>query len=178
MFSYKTIFFNTVNTISLHVFTSSEQEPACNTCKYLHKSTVTAETHHPLPHCAHIHCLVSTKIQQESMNVNECNSFCVEEFRSTYLLRKHFHIRCHFVRLLFSCHLSHGNNIIWNIGENIQPLLLYLQHPFSVSRVNITFRSAFLDIVLSFLHSFPSSFLPSFMNFDRIAQKILIKIII
>ena len=31
-------------------------------------AVATAETHHPAPHCAHIHCLVSTNIQQ----ANEC----------------------------------------------------------------------------------------------------------
>ena len=27
-------------------------------------AVATAETHHPLPHCAHIHCLVFTNILQ------------------------------------------------------------------------------------------------------------------
>ena len=36
-----------------------------------HVSVVTAETHHPLPHCANNHCLVFINIQQTSMNVNE-----------------------------------------------------------------------------------------------------------
>ena len=33
------------------------------------------EAQHPLPHCAHIHCLVSKNVQQASMNVNGCNFF-------------------------------------------------------------------------------------------------------
>ena len=30
----------------------------------------TAETHHPPPHCAHIHCLVDINVQQASMNIS------------------------------------------------------------------------------------------------------------
>ena len=38
-----------------------------------HDTVTTAETHHPPPHCAHIHCLVSINVQQALMNVSECN---------------------------------------------------------------------------------------------------------
>ena len=38
-------------------------------------SVTTAETHHPTPHCAHTHSLVSTTILQVSMNVNGCHFF-------------------------------------------------------------------------------------------------------
>jgi len=54
--------------------------------------------------------------------------FNMEEFSDTPLLHKHFHIRCHFVRLSFCCHLSHGNNMDWDIGGKVQPLLPY-KHP-------------------------------------------------
>ena len=68
-------------------------------------SGVTAETHHPPPHCAHIHCLVSTNVQQMSMNVNGCNFFCTEEFNATPLLHLHSHVRHYCVRLPLCCHL-------------------------------------------------------------------------
>jgi hypothetical protein len=74
-----------------------------------HIAVTTAETHHPLPYCAHILCLVSINIQQVSLNVNGCNFFCMEEFNDTPPLRKHFHVRRHFSRLLLFCYLSHGN---------------------------------------------------------------------
>jgi len=45
------------------------------------------------PHCAHIHCLVSRSIQQVSVNISGCNSFCVEEFSSTPLLCRHTYVR-------------------------------------------------------------------------------------
>ena len=35
-----------------------------------HIAVTTAETHHPLPHCAHIYCLVSLNIQQVLMNAS------------------------------------------------------------------------------------------------------------
>ena len=38
-------------------------------------TVATSETHHPLPHCAHIHCLVSINIQQASTKVNEFHFF-------------------------------------------------------------------------------------------------------
>ena len=44
-------------------------------CLVFHVTVSTAETLHPLPHCFHIHCLISTNIQQVSMNVNGCNFF-------------------------------------------------------------------------------------------------------
>ena len=44
-------------------------------CLVFHIAVTTAETHHPLPHCAHIHCLVSINMQQVSMNVSGCHFF-------------------------------------------------------------------------------------------------------
>jgi hypothetical protein len=66
-----------------------------------HITVATAETHYP-PHCVHIHCLAS-------VNVNGCNFSRVEEFNDTFLLRTHFYVRRHFVRLLLDCCLLHGN---------------------------------------------------------------------
>ena len=50
-----------------------------------HIAVATAETHCPLPHCAHIHWLVSTTVQQASMNVSGCHFSCMEEFSDTPL---------------------------------------------------------------------------------------------
>ena len=38
-------------------------------------TVATAETHHSLPHCAHILCLVSINPQQATMNVSGCHFF-------------------------------------------------------------------------------------------------------
>ena len=38
-------------------------------------AVATAETRHPPPHCANIHCLNSVNVQQASMNVIGCNFF-------------------------------------------------------------------------------------------------------
>ena len=52
----------------------------CDSCAWLpgtwfvfHVAVATAETPHPPPHCANIHCLVSVNVQQASMNVTGCN---------------------------------------------------------------------------------------------------------
>ena len=46
-----------------------------------HVTVATAEIHHPLPRCAHTHCLVSINIQQMLMNVSECKFFHMEGFK-------------------------------------------------------------------------------------------------
>jgi len=76
-----------------------------------HTAVATAETCHPLPHCANIHYLVSVNVQQASTNVIGRNFFRMEEFNYAPLLHMHFHVRHHFVRLPLCCHLSHGNKI-------------------------------------------------------------------
>ena len=38
-------------------------------------TATTAGTHHPPPHCAHIHCSVSRNVHQVSISVNGCNFF-------------------------------------------------------------------------------------------------------
>ena len=54
----------------------------CDSCAWqsgmwlaFHVAVATAETHHPPPPCANIHCLVSVNVQQASMNVIGCNFF-------------------------------------------------------------------------------------------------------
>jgi hypothetical protein len=66
-------------------------------------------TSHRLPHCAHIHCLVSINAHQASMNVNGCNFFRLEKSNVSHLLCSNFHFRRHLIRLLLCCYLSHGN---------------------------------------------------------------------
>ena len=54
----------------------------CDSCAWtsgtwlvFHVAVATAETRHPPPHCANVHCLVSVNVQQASMNVFGCNFF-------------------------------------------------------------------------------------------------------
>ena len=49
-------------------------------------TVATDEIHHSLPHCAHIHCLVSINILQVPMNVSEDDFFHLEEFSDTPLI--------------------------------------------------------------------------------------------
>jgi len=64
IFSYKTPFFNTVTTVSYALLLPMNK--SCMLCLYrsawlsgtplaFHITVIAAETHHPLPHCAHIH---------------------------------------------------------------------------------------------------------------------------
>ena len=69
---------------------------------------ITAEMHHSPLYCAHIHCLVSINIQQESMNVI---FFHMEELSDTPLSQTHFHFSRHFVNLPLYCDLSHSTNM-------------------------------------------------------------------
>ena len=63
---------------------SDEQEPACHACQNLHGHLehpsmllllLLKHTTHPLPQCAHVHCLVSIKVQQVLINVSGCHFF-------------------------------------------------------------------------------------------------------
>ena len=67
--------------------------------------------HHPSPHCAHVHCLVSNNIQQVLTNASGCYFVHMEEFNSTPLLQVHSHVRHHSVRLSLCCHLLHDINM-------------------------------------------------------------------
>jgi len=51
-------------------------------------TVATAEKHHPLPHCAHIHCLVSINAQRISMNASGWCFFCMENL-ITHLCSTH-----------------------------------------------------------------------------------------
>jgi len=93
--------------------------------------------HHPVLHCAHILCLVSINIQQVSTNVSGCHVFHTGEFSSTPLFHMHFHVRPPCVRLPLCCHLSHCNNMKWNIGGKVQPPLPSHQHPPLISWASI-----------------------------------------
>ena len=117
--SYKTLFFNIVTTIS-YAFSpemnNSMHAALTKTCTsggdpWFHRyyDNIIAEMHHPQPHCAHIHCLVSINIHQVSMNINGCNIFHMEEFNDTPFFHTHLHVRHYYVREPLCCHLSHSN---------------------------------------------------------------------
>ena len=91
--------------------------------------------HHPPPHCADIHFLVSINVQPVLMNVSGCNFFCMVEFHYMLFLHTHFHVRLH-----LCCHLLRGNKIKWNIVGKVQPLLPYYQHVPLTSWTNIINR--------------------------------------
>lgn len=88
--SYKTFLFNTITTISgafLLVMNKSLHSMLAKFCtsspELAFQVIVTDQTHHPLPHCLHKHCLVSINIQQ---SLNECQwvlIFCVEKLNVT-----------------------------------------------------------------------------------------------
>ena len=100
---YKTLFFNTVTTIS-YAFS-----PAMNKNLHAVLLKICTERLHPLPYCAHIHCSVSINVQQVSMNVSECSVLHMEI--PPLFLHMHFHVRCHSVRLPHCCHLWHSKKI-------------------------------------------------------------------
>jgi len=47
----------------------------CGLWLAFHITVASAETHHPPPHCAHIHCSVSRIVQLALMNVSGCHFF-------------------------------------------------------------------------------------------------------
>jgi len=100
--------------------------------------------HHPLPHCAHIHCLVSINIQQVLMHINGGHFFLIHEFSDTPLLHMHFHVRCHSVTFPLCYHLSHGNKIEGIIGGKGPHLLPYPPHPPLMLWANIIKQEALL----------------------------------
>jgi len=94
------------------------KEPACCAHNTLHlwrgPAAATAETHHPLPHCAHIRCMVSISVQRAAIKVNGRHFFFgTEEFSDTAWC----HPRFHSARLPLCCCLSHGNNSYWWKGS-------------------------------------------------------------
>jgi len=106
--SYKTPFFNIVITISyaflpqmnkkmhvvlMKIFMSSQN------MSWFHIAVVPTKMHHPPPHCASIHYLVSINIQQVWLNVIGCHVSCMEEFNDIPLFHIHLHVGHDFVRL-------------------------------------------------------------------------------
>ena len=83
----------------------------CHPERAFHITIVTAEMHHPLPHCAYIHCFVSLNIQWASVNANEYHYeyHHMEEFDSTPFLHVTFHVRYHIVRQPLCCHFLQQN---------------------------------------------------------------------
>jgi len=77
----------------------------CDSCAWPSGSGLSFTLLSPLPHCAHIHCLISINIQQVPIGAI---FFCMEEFNDTFA-SMHFNVRCHSVTLPPCCHLSHGN---------------------------------------------------------------------
>ena len=85
---------------SFHGVTAVHDHP--RTWFIFHIAVATADMHHPSPHHAHIHCMISINVQQASMYVNGCHCLsCMEEISSISLPHMHFlkagltHIKCH-----------------------------------------------------------------------------------
>jgi len=102
----------------------------CTDWFVIHVAVTKAETHHSLPHCAHIHYFVPINIHQDSMNINGFNFFYMEEFSDVLLLHTYFHVRCHFVKL-------HSSKMQQNPGKQIQPLMPYHQYSVLTQCANI-----------------------------------------
>lgn len=118
------------------IFSSSHSSPGCNllicvdwlskvlfilwcdTCAWpsgtwlaFHITGTIDEIYNPLPHCANIHSLLSTNVQQALMNINGCYFFLTEEFSDTPVLHTLFHVRRLFVRWPLCYNLPHGNRM-------------------------------------------------------------------
>ena len=71
----QTLFFNTVTIISYAFSPAKNKQPTCCAHKNLHQqrwptvTVITAEMHHPPPHCTHTHCLISINVQQAGMSM-------------------------------------------------------------------------------------------------------------
>ena len=76
-----------------------------------HLAVATAEMQHLLPDCAHIHCLISINVQQESVTVSGYHFLHMWEISGTSVLGMHFCVRQYVVRLPLCCHLSQGNKM-------------------------------------------------------------------
>ena len=117
IFSYKTLFFSIVTTISsafLPAMNKSPHAALIQTCPSRDDPLLLLPllNHNPPPHYAYIHSSVSIKDQQASMNVNGCHFFFrMERFNFPLLLRLLFHVKCHFVDLPLHCHLSQGYSL-------------------------------------------------------------------
>ena len=76
-----------------------------------HVAATTAETHRPLPHCPHIHCLVSLNVQQVLMDVNRCHFFPQGGIQWRTFASYSLPCQMPFVTLLLCCHLPHCNKM-------------------------------------------------------------------
>ena len=132
MFSYKTLFFNTVTTISCAF------SPVMNKSLYAAIITICTSRDDPLSlmpllkrstHCLTV--LTSTVgVCKPSSSVNRHHYFSTwRNSVSPLLLHTHFHVRHHYVRLPLCCRQSHSNKMSWDVGAKVLPLLPHHQHP-------------------------------------------------
>ena len=120
--SYNTVLSFSVGTTISHAFLPAMKKSLhtvlVNICTAIqnvacfHAAVTAAETHHPLPQCVHIHCLVSISVQQALMDVYGCNFFRMEEFSLTPFLQTQTHVRHRAARLLLCCNLY--TTTTWN----------------------------------------------------------------
>jgi len=115
--SYKKTGFQQTPPLGMHFITHSlaMNKNLHAALKKLHRrrrpATVsTAEMQHPSVNHAHIQ-MVSINIHQSLRNISGCHFFHMVGFSYTPLLHMLFHVRCHSVRLLLCCHVSHSNKI-------------------------------------------------------------------
>lgn len=107
---YKTHFFNTATTISYAFLPAINMRLLAVLIKIC-TSTGDPQSLTQLLKCT-AHCpsaLTLTSVQQAPSG---CHFLHTEEFSDTSLLRTDFlDVKRHFVRVLFFCHLAHGNNM-------------------------------------------------------------------
>jgi len=106
---------------------------------------ITAEMHHPLPHHAHMHHLISINVQQTSTSISGCNLFYMEEFHTfaSYTLPNQV-LFCQTTPLPpFVAEQQHGQNVVRNLYYHTTNICFSLmsQH----NKIGgITFRAALL----------------------------------
>ena len=107
-----------------------------NPCHWRSSTVTTSKTHHPPPHRAHIHSLVSIKVQQALMNVTEC--YVLPAWRNSvpYLCFMHTSTSDTTVSGYPST-TSHMITKCNNIGKKVLPLLPCNQHLSPMLWINI-----------------------------------------
>ena len=78
----------------------------------------------------------SYKRSASTNNINSCHCLCVKEFSGTPLLHTRLHVRHHFIRLPFFCHLSYSNKMLQNIGRKVLLLSWHLPLTLWTSVIN------------------------------------------
>ena len=130
--SYKMLFFNIVTTISYAFFCqqwsracvqsslrSVPAEVTCCCCHHCWNAQWGGEQ------CSHQFFGLHKQFSKSQwMRCFPCKGIQCHPFASS----AHFHVRHHPVRVPLCCHLSHGNNMEWDIGGKVQPLLPYQHH--------------------------------------------------